>query len=532
MTSNELEIFKQSILDEVRVMMQTTGQVTQYIGARYVPLIADPIEWSDQKEYEPLTIVTNQGNSYTSRQFVPKGTLITNEQFWAETGNFNAQIEQYRKEVAAFDARITAAQNAADSKAPINHATDSTEYGVGNAVNYGHVKLADADTPMVSGANDGAAATPKMVQDVLSLKRNRPTLALYIGNSYTDGVGSTDNRGIYELTKDMFDEAYKFTSGGAGFCKYTGQSGSKSFEDLINDASLSQNYTNADVTHIIFVGAWGETELMSKENWNGINNIKDKVEAVSALCKQKFPNVERMVYYWAESRLKPFTNNNLFWEFAVHNYAPYMFHSSEIEYIGWGGWDLLYNNTCFSADGYHPNNRGYNILANNFRTAFNGALTYQAISKTVENEPMDSIIEGSTMSYRVEITPDETRIELGKMNQTSVPASYNHFKKGAFFSIIGMNQDFGFAFPASPDQSTADIGHIVKYVSDYTYSDVQKTARINMLLKTKSNNTSSMILLFAYTNLSGTKSDNSFSSVTYFENPIVTIPFETIHGRV
>ena len=99
MTSNELEIFKQSILDEVKVMMQTTGQVTQYIGARYVPLFADPLEWSNTREYEPLTIVLNQGNSFTSRQFVPSGVDISNTEFWANTGNYNAQIEQYRTEM-------------------------------------------------------------------------------------------------------------------------------------------------------------------------------------------------------------------------------------------------------------------------------------------------------------------------------------------------------------------------------------------------------------------------------------------------
>lgn len=168
MTSTEFQALKQSILDDVRVMMQTTGQVTQYIGARYVPLISDPIEWDVNKEYEPLTIVTNQGNSYTSRQFVPKGIPITNTQFWASTGNFNAQIEQYRKEVEKFDSRITAAQNTADSKAPINHATDSTEYGVGNAANYGHVKLASDDTPVDSDANSGIAATPKTVSKYIS----------------------------------------------------------------------------------------------------------------------------------------------------------------------------------------------------------------------------------------------------------------------------------------------------------------------------------------------------------------------------
>lgn len=71
---------------------------TQYIGARYVPILADPVEWSSTKTYEPLTIVTHEGNSYTSRQFVPVGIDIDNGKFWALTGNYNAQVEQYRRE--------------------------------------------------------------------------------------------------------------------------------------------------------------------------------------------------------------------------------------------------------------------------------------------------------------------------------------------------------------------------------------------------------------------------------------------------
>lgn len=74
--------------------------VREYVGARYVPLFADPIDWDKSKEYEPLTIVLYQGNSYTSTQYVPKDIDITNDKFWAITGNYNAQIEQYRKEVA------------------------------------------------------------------------------------------------------------------------------------------------------------------------------------------------------------------------------------------------------------------------------------------------------------------------------------------------------------------------------------------------------------------------------------------------
>lgn len=96
MTLSDNEI--KQIIDEFLNM--TTER--QYIGARYVPIFGrkdeDSILWDNTAPYEPLTIVLHQGNSYTSRQFVPIGVDISNEEFWANTGNYNAQIEQYRQE--------------------------------------------------------------------------------------------------------------------------------------------------------------------------------------------------------------------------------------------------------------------------------------------------------------------------------------------------------------------------------------------------------------------------------------------------
>jgi len=83
----------------------------QYIGARYVPIFGrkgeESIVWDNTAPYEPLTIVLYQGNSFTSRQFVPIGVDIDNTDFWAETGNYNAQIEQYRQEVQAILDRVS-----------------------------------------------------------------------------------------------------------------------------------------------------------------------------------------------------------------------------------------------------------------------------------------------------------------------------------------------------------------------------------------------------------------------------------------
>lgn len=89
--------------------------VTQYVGSRYVPLFADPAEWTSTKEYEPLTIVLHEGASYTSKQFVPVGIEITNADFWARTGDYNAQVEQYRREVAGYSGRITETERAVES---------------------------------------------------------------------------------------------------------------------------------------------------------------------------------------------------------------------------------------------------------------------------------------------------------------------------------------------------------------------------------------------------------------------------------
>ena len=83
------------------------GGTQQYIGARYVPVFAEPIEWDINKPYESLTIVTYQGNSYTSKCAVPGGTDITNTRYWAKTGDYNAQVAEYRAAVGDLSTQVT-----------------------------------------------------------------------------------------------------------------------------------------------------------------------------------------------------------------------------------------------------------------------------------------------------------------------------------------------------------------------------------------------------------------------------------------
>jgi hypothetical protein len=77
----------------------------QYVGARYVPKIMG--EWNKALRYEALSIVTYMGNSFTSKVPVPANVDITNEDYWINTGNYNAQVEEYRKEVIKLKQGIT-----------------------------------------------------------------------------------------------------------------------------------------------------------------------------------------------------------------------------------------------------------------------------------------------------------------------------------------------------------------------------------------------------------------------------------------
>lgn len=131
-----------------------------------MPLFADPIDWDKTKTYEPLTIVYHQGNSYTSRQSVPAGVDITDTTYWALTGNYNAQIEQYRKETASKLSTVT---------------TDGTLKGSGTKTDPLKVKL-NHSTVM--------SDTGKTVYPTLMHKKGDSSTILGIGFNVGDGLAS------------------------------------------------------------------------------------------------------------------------------------------------------------------------------------------------------------------------------------------------------------------------------------------------------------------------------------------------------
>lgn len=186
--------------------------IREYIGARYVPIFGRKdeasIDWDDTKPYEPLTIVLYQGNSYTSRQYVPAGIPITNNAYWAITGNYNAQIEAYRNEVQTFDGRITA--NADDIDTLQGDMTTLQD-------NVDHVL--DTDIPNIQATVDNITDTelPAIKGDINSLE------------SFTDNLSTNDyinplHVGIVRVAVNTYNQSAENTiNWGQGLCVHDGK---------------------------------------------------------------------------------------------------------------------------------------------------------------------------------------------------------------------------------------------------------------------------------------------------------------------
>lgn len=81
-------------------------EIRKYVGARYVPVFADPLEWDADLKYEPLTIVTDEnGIFYVSKQYVPEGITVDTTEYWIPWADWG-------DEISALDTRIDALEDA------------------------------------------------------------------------------------------------------------------------------------------------------------------------------------------------------------------------------------------------------------------------------------------------------------------------------------------------------------------------------------------------------------------------------------
>lgn len=334
--------------------------VRQYVGARYVPLFADPLEWSDQTGYEPLTIVTYQGNSYTSMQSVPVGIDIDNTAYWALTGNYNAQIEAYRREVLAYDGRITANANdiAAETRARIN-----------------------GDDELALRINSLSKQTPVQAEN----GRN----AVFIGDSFMAPTASYPQKLAYFTAQLMGWTMYNYAYGGSGWVDEAGAS--MNFYHQIQKAAQQISIPVADVAYIVIGGGFNDwndpTPLTYEQLYSAaVQTIKE--------ARAQFPNAQIIAIPMMFRNYGVDTHMHDLYSAIVAGIAASGVAVKVIEdaYM----WQLGFKNV----DGVHPTVELYKIMAQNVASKVMGGdvkttrLYSQTLSGGGISATLNFIIEG------------------------------------------------------------------------------------------------------------------------------------------
>lgn len=291
--------------------------VREYIGARYVPLFADPLEWDATRTYEPLTVVLYQGNSFTSRQAVPANIDIRNTTYWAQTGNYNAQIEQYRAEVEGLVGQVdentgaisdeeTARQNAdaalqtaiANETTARQNADSGLETSISNlqtSITTEATARANADTALQTAITNEATArqnTDTNLANSITRIQNQIDMKgdlLLFGDSWTDRAQGFPDW-IPAVTKELaYDNVRNFAVGSAGWITGTRISSQISTANSQLTTAQKENVK----TIIVFALVNDLRNVTSDANYTTTRvSIKDEMTSCYVTLRDTYPNAE------------------------------------------------------------------------------------------------------------------------------------------------------------------------------------------------------------------------------------------------
>lgn len=174
----------------------------QYVGARYVPKIMG--EWNKALQYEALSVVTYMGNSFTSKVPVPANVEINNTDYWVNTGNYNAQVEEYRKE--ALTAKELANNTNSDLQAFKTKQTN-TNSELNNKIDLTTSALNKLKNDVFGGDNPSVITVAKSggrfhtINEAITFakgycSRNNRVTILICGGVYKESIVLTKNPGI------------------------------------------------------------------------------------------------------------------------------------------------------------------------------------------------------------------------------------------------------------------------------------------------------------------------------------------------
>lgn len=350
-TREEIEHILQEYFD--------TESKQQYVGARYITIFGrkgeDTMEWDDGAPYEPLTVVVNEGNSYVSRTYVPTGIDISDTRYWLKAFNFNAQVEQYRRDVAAFDDRITTNTN---NITAANGRIDDEVLARTNA---------DAALTNRLDATDGNLAA------LQTSYNNCNKGILVLGDSYGEGYTPDGNVTSWVTMFTNHVSRYGFnvyskSYGGTGFWR---EDVNKRFSTLATQVIETLTDTQKkSIGTVIVGGGYNDRENSNADILNGMIALRDVIN-------QNLVNVKRVLIFPFGMGVEGLTTGShaSFTYSMIQNMIRNYINANANALLGTvvGGANmLLRRNNYFSSDFVHPSVDGQFIIANFVSDVFLG----------------------------------------------------------------------------------------------------------------------------------------------------------------
>lgn len=352
--------------------------VRQYIGARYVPRFSEVNDgiWSNVYSYEPLTIVKNGNDYYTSKKSVPVGIAITNTEYWIKTGDYNGAIAHLQSEIDTLDTNLTNDINM-KTGAIFNYYNNKKIHFFGDSYAEGAI--------------------------CISLNPNQYT------RNYADGWMSK----LITLLGMDSTHAIPHATGGASFAL----DGGVHWQDQINSMDYDE-----DVYMIVVAG--GANDFPATPS--------DIVTGITAFCnnaKAKFPNatiVLGMIGFsrWATSPLSCERTYRAYRDGALNNGAVYMSGIENVSHIA----------QFMSLDNLHLNADGYTNLARQMSNIMkSGACDFEiqtvpTFTPSMTHAP-NPIFYGSEMQHdNLQIMNIRT-INIGAVSGFSIQLTPNSFTK-------------------------------------------------------------------------------------------------------
>lgn len=290
-----------------------------YVGARYVPQFANPYEWDINSTYAPLTIVGNQGNSYTSKKQVPAGIQISNEEYWALTSTQSGGIAELQEQVATNTNEIAALQDITDTL---------------------------HDDVLTNTRNISS------LQKITSVSGGRPT-GLQNAIFLTDSMGRSPSwcskvAAMWGLTTSQYSES---VLSGSGFVHSTSKNTYVQEIDALS-TSLSEQFKTS-TTHIIVAG-------MGNDRLETSANILAAVASFAQKARAAFPNAKLYIGWITRNIGVNVPDYRISFESAISIFQQ---AAANNNMIWMHGVETAMYDLSFFDDNAHPNANGSTSIA-------------------------------------------------------------------------------------------------------------------------------------------------------------------------